>query len=40
VEDLAFVVGHNVGNVVLDNGCQGVAVVDLANPRRQLRMPE
>ena len=40
MEDLAFVVGHNVGNVVLDDGRQGVAVVDLTNPRRQLRVPE
>lgn len=40
VKDLAFVVGHNAGYVVLDDGRQGVAVVDLADPRRQLRVPE
>jgi len=33
-------VGHNVGYVVLNNGRQGGTVVDLANPRRQLRVPE
>jgi hypothetical protein len=40
LEDLAFVVGHNVGYVVLNNGRQGGTVVDLANPRRQLRVPD
>jgi hypothetical protein len=40
LDDLAFVVGHNVGYVVLNNGRQGGTVVDLADPRRQLRVPE
>jgi hypothetical protein len=40
LEDLAFVPCHDCGYVVLDNRRQCSAVVDLADPRRQLRVPE
>ena len=40
MEDLAFVVGHDASYVVLNNGRQGGTVGDLADPRRQLRVPE
>jgi hypothetical protein len=40
LEDLAFVPCHDCGYVVLNNRRQCSAVVDLADPRRQLRVPE
>ncbi|KAI7110380.1 Endo-1,4-beta-xylanase [Hortaea werneckii] len=38
--DLALVMSHNTGNVVLDHGRKGVTVVDVLDPSRKLRVPE
>ena len=40
MDDLALVAGDHGGDVVLDDGSQGGAIVDGAYPRRQLRVPE
>lgn len=40
LKDFALVTGNQLGHVVLDDGSQCVAVVNLGDPRRQLRMPE
>jgi hypothetical protein len=40
MEDFAFVSCNNRGYVILDNRRQCIAVVDLIDPRRQLRVPE
>ena len=40
LEDLALVVGYDVGHVVLNDRGQGVAVVDRGHPRRQLLVPQ
>jgi hypothetical protein len=40
LDNLAFVVLDDRSHVILNNSRQGVAVVDLGHPRRQLTMPE
>lgn len=40
LQDLTLVVGDDLCHVVLDDGGQGSAVVDLRNPCWQLRVPE
>lgn len=40
VDNLALVMGHNIGNVVLDDRSQGVTIVDILYPRGDLSMPE
>ena len=40
LEDLAFVMGYDLGDVVLDHGGQRVAVVDLGYPAGELGVPE
>ena len=40
LDDLALVAGDHGGDMVLDNLSQGVAVVDVLHPLRQLSVPE
>jgi hypothetical protein len=40
LDDLALVVVDDVGHMVLDDGCQGVAVGDRVDPSRHLLVPE
>ena len=40
LEDLALVACDNSGHMVLDDGSQSGAVIDVVDPSRQLGMPE